>query len=157
MLPNLDHSLHVGQTDSKPPDAANCILLHRTLAKYVHPCAICHTKKVGGVTNLESKLKGIWAWKSRSCKAVHLIWWFEATLLSSPYQLQTLERDGRHLALPQAQFCTSNTCAVTHWPSSFLLAGTHAHTHRYMHTQTHKLESPHLQVQMYLNTQTHNL
>ncbi len=61
MLPdrtNLDHSSHVGQADSNPPDAANCLLPHRTLRKCVQPCAIGHTKKVGGVTNLKSKLKG---------------------------------------------------------------------------------------------------
>lgn len=55
---NLDYSSHVGQTHSNPPDAANCLLLHRTLRKCVQPCAIGHTKKVGGVTNLKSKLKG---------------------------------------------------------------------------------------------------
>ncbi len=55
---NLDRSSHVGQADSNPPDAANCLLLHKTLRKYVQPCAISHTKQVGGVTNLKSKLKG---------------------------------------------------------------------------------------------------
>lgn len=61
MLPNctnLDHSSHVGQADSKPPYAASCLLRHRTLREYVQSCAIGHTKKVGSVTNLKSKLKG---------------------------------------------------------------------------------------------------
>lgn len=61
MLPNCtnpDHSSHLGQTDSNPPDAAKLLIFHRTLRKCVQPCAIGHTKKVGGVTDFKSKLEG---------------------------------------------------------------------------------------------------
>lgn len=113
----------------------NWTLLHRTLRKCVQPCAIGHTKKVGGVTNFRSKLKGIWGYKSPSCNHVHLMRWFEATSQSSLYQQQTLERDGRHLASLQAPFCTSNAGAVAHGPAalSFL---TRTHTHACTHTHT---------------------
>ena len=82
--------------------------------------------------------RGIWVCKFPPRNPVHLIWWFEATSLSSPYQQQTLERDGRHLASPRAQFYTSNACAVTHGPPALsLLTHTHTHTHAHAHTHTH--------------------
>lgn len=56
---NLDQSSHVGQTDSPPapPDAASYLLRHRTFREHVQSCAIGHSKKVGSVANLKSKLK----------------------------------------------------------------------------------------------------
>ena len=86
--------------------------------------------------------RGIWVCKFPPCNPVHLIWWFEATSLSSPYQQQALERDGRHLASPRAQFYTSNACAVTHGPAALSsLTRTHTHTHTHTHAHTHRAKT----------------